>query len=293
MIFQNLFTACGGDGTAGVNYATTEDLPNCTPSREGGLAYVEEENASYACVEEEWKKVGFVYDSEDDFPNCTENGRGLYALDWSTGMAYMCDGMQWVSNGVVVKSAKNTMYEDVVGGSAYSNGILTDSRDGKKYRTTTIGNQTWMAQNLSYKAANVVCLSDYAEFNKYGCYYTWPVAMEVCPEGWHLPTTTEWNTLFTAVGGSRTAGKILKFTSDWGDYSKGTDAFGFSALPAGGFCPDYTEAPGVGAFFWSSIENGRNLAYGMPLDVKDDYASLHGSYDKNCAFSVRCIKDCL
>lgn len=64
------------------------------------------------------------------------------------------------------------------------------------------------------------------------CSPTYPVR-GVCPKGWHLPDTTEWQSLFSAVGGKTAAGKMLKSTSGWNSNGEGLDAFGFSALPAG------------------------------------------------------------
>ena len=116
-----------------------------------------------------------------------------------------------------------------------SSETMTDSRDGQTYKTVTIGTQTWMAQNLNYETANSYCCKDSASYcTKYGRLYTWAAATTACPEGWHLPSQTEWEVLFTAVGGQSTAGKVLKSTSGWNNGGNGTDAFAFSALPAGG-----------------------------------------------------------
>ena len=137
---------------------------------------------------------------------------------------------------------------------------MTDERDGQTYKTVTIGTQTWMAENLNYETAKSYCYGDnVTNCAKYGRLYTWAAAMDsagtwttnglscgysktclptypvrgVCPEGWHLPTQMEWNTLFTAVGGQSTAGLKLKSSPGWNSRGNGTDAFGFSALPAG------------------------------------------------------------
>ena len=196
-------------------------------------------------------------------------------------------------------------------------GTVLDDRDGQTYKTVKIGDQWWMAENLNYETAN----SDW--YKKYGRLYTWAAAIDsvklatdvdnpldcgydktcglsgkvqgVCPEGWHLPSYDEWNTLFTAVGGQSTAGKVLKSQTGWTAYDGITneDAFGFSALPAG-----FKYSIGVGdydhegfyAHFWSSTEYGSDYAYGMVLYYNGGNANL-GDYDKYVGFSVRCVKD--
>ena len=126
------------------------------------------------------------------------------------------------------------------------------------------------------------------------CTPTYPVR-GVCPTGWHLPTQTEWRTLFTAVGGSSAAETKLKSTSGWNDFEgksgNGVDAYSFSALPAGIRSNDenyYYE--GNYANFWSSSENDSGLAYYMVLDYNYGSASLF-YFNKVYGFSVRCVKD--
>ena len=214
--------------------------------------------------------------------------------------------------------------------SEQAEGTLTDSRDGQTYKTVTIGTQTWMAENLNYAYTDVPynysgntsdstswCYSNAAaNCTKYGRLYTWAAAMDsvgtwstngkgcgygktcsptypvrgVCPEGWHLPTQTEWNTLFTAVGGQSTAGKMLKSTSGWNSSDNGTDAYSFSALPAGyRYSSGNFILEGSFASFWSSSESYSRGAYRMALDYNDN-AFLDGDY-KDLGFSVRCVKD--
>lgn len=74
---------------------------------------------------------------------------------------------------------------------------MTDARDGKKYRIVTIGNQTWMAENLDYKTE----YSWEAESgNHYGRYYPWRDALDACPTGWHLPSLDDFKNLINFVG---------------------------------------------------------------------------------------------
>ena len=210
-------------------------------------------------------------------------------------------------------------------------GTLTDDRDGQTYKTVKIGEQWWMAENLNYAYTDVPfkyssytsdstswCYdNDAANCAKYGRLYTWAAAMDsvgtwstngmgcgiyvecsptnpvrgVCPEGWHLPDTTEWKTLFDAVGGDATAGIMLKSTEGWISNGNGSDAYSFSALPAG--YRDYNGSyinEGYNSNFWSSTEDVRNSAYYRDLYYNYDDAYLSHDYKYN-GFSVRCLKD--
>jgi uncharacterized protein (TIGR02145 family) len=169
---------------------------------------------------------------------------------------------------------------------------MTDSRDGQSYKTVSIGTQTWMAQNLNYETANSYCYSDTpSNCTKYGRLYTWAAAKTACPTGWHLPTEAEFETLFTAVGGSDTAGKMLKSTRGWISGGNGTDNYSFSALPAGyrSLNGNYYDA-GNYAGFWSSTENLIYYAYYVFLYYSFDDARLTNNL-KDGGFSVRCVKD--
>ena len=178
---------------------------------------------------------------------------------------------------------------------------MTDSRDGQTYKTVTIGSQTWMAQNLNYVTENSYCIEDNtSNCTKYGRLYTWAAAMDsvgtwsangkgcgfgrtcsptypvrgVCPTGWHLPTSAEFETLFTAVGGQSIAGKKLKSTNGWNNNGNGMDDYSFSVLPAGVWI--YGGGGGaVGLYtdFWSSTEFGSYNATTMELNY--DYDSVH------------------
>jgi len=109
---------------------------------------------------------------------------------------------------------------------------FTDKRDGKIYKKVKIGDQTWMAENLSHGG---IYVNDWHQ-RKYGNVYVWPEAKKACPAGWHLPSDAEWTELENYVGSH--AGEKLKSKTGWnsrrieGD-GNGTDEYGFSALPGG------------------------------------------------------------
>jgi len=196
-------------------------------------------------------------------------------------------------------------------------GSMIDSRDGQTYKTVTIGSQTWLAQNMNYETKNSYCYDDNpTNCSKYGRLYTWAAAMDsaglwnshgkgcgnekmclpiypvrgVCPEGWHLPSKDEWNTLFKAVGDTSIAGANLKSRMGWKDDGYGTDPFSFSALPAGMLYVKGFVEKALFAYFWSSMEIDDGRAYNVVLYFDFDNAYLSVNF-KNYGFSVRCLKD--
>lgn len=140
-------------------------------------------------------------------------------------------------------------------------GILTDERDGETYKTTKIGNQIWMAQNLRYTPTEPAegCEATYLDededsidYYEYGRHYSWIAATHlpcsyffktalpqdetvherrfqgICPNGWHIPTSEEWQTLLSNVESVQAL-----LSTKWVrlGYS-GTDLYGFNVLPA-------------------------------------------------------------
>ena len=164
--------------------------------------------------------------------------------------------------------------------------------DSLAYETVKIGKQIWMAKNLNVKTEESWCYKN-IESNclKNGRLYSWNAAKIACPKGWHLPSKKEWEKLFAAVGGQSTAGLVLRSQTGWYGGLNGTDAFGFSALPAGvrgptgGFSND-----GYATYFWSATKYGENSAYNVGLYYSSENAKLEHS-SGNFDFAVRCVKD--
>ena len=288
----------------------------CSMDVIGEKVYVVDLGENYECDGDEWFRS---YDQPKSSSSAKSSSSVTPKSSGATGEASSCSALP---------------------GGVCDYGTLTDSRDGQTYKTVTIGTQTWMAENLNYAYTDVPyeydgytsdssswCYKNEPEnCAKYGRLYTWAAAMDssgtwstngkgcgygsecsptgtirgICPEGWHLPDTTEWNTLFSAVGGVQDedyacwwhgAGTALKSTSGWKKSGNGTDSFGFSALPAGSrYSGGSYSNEGIYADFWSSTERNSNDAYRMHLGYDDDDADLYCSY-KHYGRSVRCLKD--
>ena len=211
-------------------------------------------------------------------------------------------------------SSKVSEPAETIDPSTVTTGEMTDPRDNQTYKTVTIGSQTWMAENLNYETANSFCYEDnVSNCTKYGRLYTWAAAMDsagvysvnskgcgygghcsvkppargICPEGWHVPTWAEWYTLYSAIGSTPYAMQAKGF-DNWPD---ATDAYGFSALPAGDYYYGISSNFGKSSSFWSASEGSSEGAYEWSLGADEaDFSIGHGS-EKICSFSVRCVKD--
>ena len=199
----------------------------------------------------------------------------------------------------------------------------TTDADGYTYKTVTIGEQEWFAENLKtskYNDGTVIpnvtdgdlwgglttgawCNYDNSSSNgaTYGKLYNW-YAVEtgkLCPTGWHVPTDTEWTVLedyLTANGHNGTEGTALKSTSNWNGYGNetwgnGTNDYGWNGLP-GGYCVWYGGFGTIGYFgaWWSSSQSNTDDAWHRSLSSFNGYVSRNDS-TKEYGFSVRCLRD--
>ena len=171
-------------------------------------------------------------------------------------------------------------------------GKLTDPRDSNVYKTITINNVTWMVENLKYKAnAGAYYFDNYAKNNsEYGVLYDWKTATKVCPDGWHLPSGTEYRTLmnyFDQNGG-------------WNRKTSDSTSFGIQFAGMQDYEGTFTEMDESG-YYWTVTEydeeNAEYFSYSvvvkaLVVDVsrKDDIPDIHGA-EKTNKYSVRCVKN--
>lgn len=175
---------------------------------------------------------------------------------------------------------------------------LIDERDGNIYRTTVIGAQCFMADNLNYLASNSWCYNEDDFFcERYGRLYDNSSANHSCPEGWHLPSDNEWEELEVFLGmvpfdtgrpGWRISGEVgdkLKSSLYW----DGSNSHGFDGLPGGYRLLD-GRFYGADIFgrWWTSTTSG-NRAWRRHLDPNQPgiFRSIH---DTGFGYSVRCVK---
>ena len=181
-------------------------------------------------------------------------------------------------------------------------GSFTDSRDNRTYKTVTIGEQTWMAENLKYSFDDRYknrCYDDSTELcETYGQLYTWGAAQEACPSGWHLATDKEWWKLIESVHHQIEHLMSKDYWYEKGNM-KGDDLYGFSLLPAGMIMLGESYNRTIAAYFWTTENKGNSDsgAYGFKFRLgyeenqpDMDYGDIIEDRDVNY-FSVRCIKD--
>ena len=183
---------------------------------------------------------------------------------------------------------------------------------GRVYNTVIIGGKEWMAENLDFKFSGLAIgqgssssepRANYYQNNeatygvngnKYGLLYNWIAVKyledhksELIP-GWHVPSTTEWDALASAVGGSGVAGTKLKSTTGWSS-GNGDGSYGFAAFPAGRQYSGSFGSLGSYAYFWTATENSSSNAYSRYFTTGASMISDYNSKSYGC--SVRLVKD--
>jgi uncharacterized protein (TIGR02145 family) len=214
---------------------------------------------------------------------------------------------QGISYGATIKfTTLNTTMKDI---------------ENNEYRVIQVVNQVWMAENLQVKKFNnnmaIPLVTDAGTWKAltspgycwygndsttyaktYGALYNWYAAIsgKVCPSGWHVPSSAEWDTLLINVGGSNNAGATLKEsgTTHWtSPNSSATDAFNFTARP-GGFRDNggnFSENKNYG-FWWTTSPwlFGEANAFALYMFFNNNKTPIiyRSKLDGN---SIRCVKD--
>ena len=195
---------------------------------------------------------------------------------------------------------------------------LLDVRDLQKYSTVLIGTQCWFAKNLNIGSridggvgqTNTGTIEKYcygdipANCDTNGGLYQWDQAMQyettegvqgICPDGWHIPTSAEWDILMSYLGGFTVAGGKMKETgtSYWASPNTGaTNESGFTCYGSG-----YSNSNGLFhdlltvSFLWSSTQMSESNASGRKLTNSSAAIIFWEQYGKAYGYSVRCVKD--
>jgi len=242
------------------------------------------------------------------------DGDGGWDSDW---LSYKTIDVRYLNEGeytafLEVKDSKGSTGQTsrtiIVGGNGGGGvtGTITDSRDSQSYNTIEIGSQTWLSENMNFETADSwFHKDDPANGPIFGRLYTWEAALNVCPDGWHLPTDDEWKQLELHLGMSQEEvdkeyewrgtdeGSKLKATTGWNENGNGINSSGFTGLPGGFKYVDdnwpWDDTGWIG-WWWSASEFSTTAAWNRLLSGTSDQVERDEDH-KMAGLSVRCVKD--
>ncbi len=184
---------------------------------------------------------------------------------------------------------------------ASANGTFTDPRDNTTYRTVTIGNQIWMAENLKYlPSVNKPSEESYTEAKYYVYGYN---GIDVAA----AKQEANYETFEMSLGmsqsqadkydwrGTNEGSKLAGNGNLWinGDLKNNSQfgTSGFTALPGGyRYRSGLFGSVGYSDGWWSATEDDSRYAYRRCLICSFSYVG-RGCYVKEVGFSVRCVRD--
>ena len=250
-----------------------------------------------------------------------------------------------VSNGALLYSNDFILLTVAEDGQACIGTPTMTDYEGHVYNTVQIGAQCWMRSNLyttHFSDGTAIPTGDsgaglYSQYepyyyhltynnnllSTYGYAYNWKAltnnsttlnvnAQGICPDGWHIPDTTEWATLrdYTGVhyacgGDNANVAKALADVSGWntstencspGASAANNNLTNFSAYPSGGLFNNIFHVGQV-AYFWSrtvfySHNTTPYYSYALVYMISYDSPNISKySYHYDRAFPVRCLRD--
>jgi uncharacterized protein (TIGR02145 family) len=225
--------------------------------------------------------------SSTEIFNPSAAGTGLKTIQYSYSNVYTC----------LSAMTKTILVQPVPSFICGNN--LTDIRDNKVYRTVQTGTQCWFRDNLNFgtQISDLIPQTDNCTAEKYlhnSIFYQWDELMlysnseavqGLCPPGWHIPSSSEWNALLTFYDGPGQAGGPMK------DHllSNGFDSYqqGFFYLNN---LWSFTTGLYAGSMYWTSTLSGADHAVARGFNEYNTSVSMYPASRGN-AFSVRCLKD--
>ncbi len=178
-------------------------------------------------------------------------------------------------------------------------GVLTDSRDGKTYKTLKVGDYNLMLENLNYAADGSSCFRDSDEFCKiYGRAYDYETAIGdeeedwdgvegVCPEGWRIPSAEEWIYLIQNSGGRLQHKKGSKASA-----IVAKNIFNLKLAGNRSHANDqYFLIGKKGYYMTSSVEEGRWVVIDFSRKGKGFEMTMNSDALKERGISCRCIQN--
>lgn len=158
---------------------------------------------------------------------------------------------------------------------------LTDSRDGNTYAAVKIGDDYWMSENLKYTATSS---SNYSKVNDV-VYYSYLIMDDVCPSGWHIPTTDEYDAMYEELN-LETKGTLQLLDPD--SFSNGNNTSGFSATSTGTNWSGSIEGNEAAYYLKYTDSEEGEWPYFMYLDEEVSYWD---NSDPDSKLTIRCVKD--
>ena len=169
-----------------------------------------------------------------------------------------------------------------------------------------MGDQTWFAENARFNTeGSCFYNNDSINYMQNGKFYTWEMAQNVCPEGWHIPSDKEWLKLELFLGmpedyinsferpfNDNTALTLLNFGFSYNLNSTVTNEYGFNVKATGTFNGEEFTNIDNPAYYWtgSKTETNNGVAEISRAISKDGSIGRYTTIQQSM-MAVRCIKD--